>query len=577
MRNVQEIFGRYLLLEQLDAEGAESWLGVGLDLRDSDAHVVVRRVPLWVTRRRARLREMEREVGWRSLGADASLPRVVDSGMVGEVPYLAYAYVPGLTVQQLLDAVTAGQAPPPPGVVMMLAICMVNAMHALDSAGAEDLVRVHFSPSRVVLPWEGFPVLVGPGRAAAAGPSREGLYGLANMLFRCLTGQGALQCGQRVPDIRALNPAVPRAFAEQVTACLDGRLTEQDLGRFGNAVESVLAAEEHRTAEDLQAYLEATFPRQRQGWEARRLVHERLRRKLRRERTARPSVDAMATVVEVKFRRAERGSASVGMEEVLPSVRADPQAFLKEDTQDTTVVNLVQPVPLTAARPAPNLEIPRGHVILTRDGREMVRIPAGPFLFGSPSSSVVLPEFFIDRFPVTNTDYERFLFETEHPAPPHWSGRSAPRGLEEHPVVGVSHADAQAYATWAGKSLPVEEEWEKAARGTQGWLWPHGPAFHQEHVSPEWRKRHVERKTIPVGRYSPRGESPFGIADVGHLWEWTATRYTNPGAYVVRGGVWRNRQEPAQVINRSYEDGRAPDVGFRCMVSPEGVAVIRLD
>ncbi len=109
-------------------------------------------------------------------------------------------------------------------------------------------------------------------------------------------------------------------------------------------------------------------------------------------------------------------------------------------------------------------------VILTREGREMVLIPAGQFHYGTEQSVVDLPAYYIDRYPVTNGDYRRFLEATERPAPGHWPDGVLPQGKERHPVVNLTFSEALSYAQWAGKQLPTEQEWEKAARGTDGRL-----------------------------------------------------------------------------------------------------------
>jgi len=95
-------------------------------------------------------------------------------------------------------------------------------------------------------------------------------------------------------------------------------------------------------------------------------------------------------------------------------------------------------------------------------------MPAGKFLYGDDKKEVELAQFWIAKAPVTNAQYARFVAETGREPPDHWKGKDPPQKIADHPVTSVCWHDATAYATWAGGRLPTEEEWEKAARGTDG-------------------------------------------------------------------------------------------------------------
>jgi formylglycine-generating enzyme required for sulfatase activity len=167
---------------------------------------------------------------------------------------------------------------------------------------------------------------------------------------------------------------------------------------------------------------------------------------------------------------------------------------------------------------------------------------------------------------VTNAEYARFVAESSHTPPLHWKGKTPPKELANHPVVNVSWHDATAYAEWAGKRLPTEEEWEKAARGTDGRVYPWGD---QEPTAKLCNFNQNENGTTPVGKYSPQGDSPYGCVDMsGNVWEWTASDHEG-GGKVLRGGSW---YDDTLDVRGSYRGINDPDnhdggIGFRCVVS----------
>ncbi|MGV7221452.1 MAG: formylglycine-generating enzyme family protein [Nitrospinales bacterium] len=144
----------------------------------------------------------------------------------------------------------------------------------------------------------------------------------------------------------------------------------------------------------------------------------------------------------------------------------------------------------------------------------------------SPERRINLKAFYIDKFEVTNKNYYIFCQATDCKSPRHWGGMKYPDGQDDLPVTGVSFFDAADYAHWSGKRLPTEMEWEKAARGENGLVYPWGDVFDVDkaNVSPSIRAK-TGRGIKPVGSFSS-GASPYGAHDmVGNVWEWVWDYY----------------------------------------------------
>lgn len=179
-----------------------------------------------------------------------------------------------------------------------------------------------------------------------------------------------------------------------------------------------------------------------------------------------------------------------------------------------------------------------------REDCERVQVPEGSFLMGSsveqvlevfratqgvvslswfdreiPRRNVHLQAFEMDKYPVTCTRYARFCQETGYAPPWYWRNRMPPPELADHPVSCVSLKDAKAFCQWAGGRLPYESEWEKAARGSQGYLYPWGNKFEASRANAH--REAGQRASEPVGS-RPTGTSPYGVADMaGNVMEWT--------------------------------------------------------
>jgi formylglycine-generating enzyme required for sulfatase activity len=255
----------------------------------------------------------------------------------------------------------------------------------------------------------------------------------------------------------------------------------------------------------------------------------------------------------------------------------------------------------------------------------VVHVPAGAFIMGSdtgdvdegPQRSVYLDAFEIDRYEVTNVQYRRFLQATGREAPERWPGRFEhllpgrdpdwrgtpfdqarpeqsrrargalyPPGEALYPVAGVNWQDATDYCAWVGKRLPTEAQWEKAARGNDGRLYPWGDAWDARRAN---TREAATGYTQPVGAI-PAGASPYGVLDMaGNVWEWVADWYDktyysyaperNPqgppsgtGERILRGGAWDSRPPQARTSYRNATHCFGPNfrAGFRCARSLSG-------
>ena len=237
----------------------------------------------------------------------------------------------------------------------------------------------------------------------------------------------------------------------------------------------------------------------------------------------------------------------------------------------------------------------------------MVLVPAGPFPMGVPPGArdggrdeyprheVFLDAYHIDTFEVTNGRYLEFMTNTGHRPPKHpndprqdlWQAGLMPESIADRPVINVDWYDAEAYCRWAGKRLPTEAEWAKAARGTDDRRFPWGnvePTHGHVNFNQPWQG---EKTLMPVGTYEA-GKSPFGAYDMaGNVWEWVADWYDpryyeksparNPkgpetGTHkALRGSGWEVEAPLVRAFSRVKSDplNRNHATGFRCARSAD--------
>ena len=292
-----------------------------------------------------------------------------------------------------------------------------------------------------------------------------------------------------------------------------------------------------------------------------------------------------------KTRKAECTSCHQGG---LPANRLNP--FQKPDPFLFTESQRPNPR-LLSPRPA----VPAGQLIAsTKTGKPepgpkipgMVYIHSGEFIMGSnerwddesPEHITETGAFYIDRYEVTNRDYKKFVDATKRTPPHHWAQGTIPKNKEDHPVTYVSWFDADEYCRWTGKRLPSEQEWEKAARGENGNIYPWGNLWSLDKSNNPYKH---STGTQPVGSY-PDGRSVYGLYDMsGNVWEWVDAYYLpHPGntipkseygkdKRVLKGGSWFDCLSygcglSAPTFNRSFfnPDVKNNSFGFRCAKNP---------
>lgn len=230
---------------------------------------------------------------------------------------------------------------------------------------------------------------------------------------------------------------------------------------------------------------------------------------------------------------------------------------------------------------------------------ELVHIPAGPFLMGSgdsdrefvfsfekPQHTVTLGDYYIGKYPVTNEQWAVFAQATERKF-------DMPDNKARHPVVNITWHDSIAFCNWLSRvstrkvTLPSEAEWEKAARGTDGRIYPWGDAKPTDKLI---SLSHDHRWTTPIGEYSPQSDSPYGCVDmIGNVCEWTRSLWgydvhlriydypyvNNDGREdlgaedrilrVIRGRWWRSLSQDVRAAMRfgKLVSGSDPRQGFR--------------
>jgi serine/threonine-protein kinase len=233
------------------------------------------------------------------------------------------------------------------------------------------------------------------------------------------------------------------------------------------------------------------------------------------------------------------------------------------------------------AKPKPKPELPK---VLEDPNGAMVLVPGGRALYGKDRETVIVPDFYIDRTEVTNAAYGQFCIKTDRPLPPDFRA-----DRPDDPVVNVTYVDAQAFAKWAGKRLPNSREWEKAARGTEGFNYPWGNQADSSRANVKDNQSLPDHILMPANSFNA-SISPFGALNmVGNVYEYVDDQITPSAAaveqfrflkpepvvnepwYAMKGGSFNAPVSqgvayewtpiPARFYNR--------DIGFRCVKNPQ--------
>jgi len=441
--------------------------------------------------------------------------------------------------------------------------------------------------------------------------ARSDIYSLGATMYHLLSGRAPLDVPHRLvdptqmPNLRALNPKI----SAQTEAVVQRALEIQPQNRFASAAEmkqalaTTASARAPVSAPPAYAPPLPTVP-----------VSSLSLARFKRWAVALGGV-LMICVLGILARCFGLGTWGVETQSVtltpMSSTRVAAVASSTPAPTATPIIIVVTatpiPTPTFTATPRVTPTPRAGETRIASDGAPMVYVPAGDFTMGSndydrekPPHTVYLDAFWIDKYEVTNALYKKCVDAGKCSAPSERKSytRDSYYGnaqYDNYPVIYVSWNDANAFCAWAGKRLPTEAEWEKAARGTDGRIYPWG---NQWDVRTTRRLNFSDKNdptgpsdneaddgygdTAPVGTY-PTGASPYGALDMaGNVWEWVADWYdsnyysnsprNNPkgpssgSSRVLRGGSWDYLQFVVRAAYRYYltPDSRFDFVGLRC-------------
>lgn len=538
-----------------------------------------------------------------------NIVRIVDIGHNNGLYYLIMPYVEGEDLEAQLER--SGRLTPEEAAYVVREVA-----RGLAGAHAQGVVHRDLKPANVRLDPEGRVTVLDFGIAKAGGPSsltqagdrlgtsyymapeqirgepidhRADLYSLGVVFYELLTGERPFtgethhaielqHVNEPAPDPSEADPSIPQDLADVVLYLMEK--SPHDRYQSAEAVVDVLAP-----------YAPAEAPPSLRAASDGRLQERAAEAPtpdpgaFTAPRRATPSPGAAQGPIVARAPATagrKRSLAIVGIGLAAAALIALALVVIPSDPDPDP-----EPGPATGGSETPDqpvaLEPPEG----------MVLVPAGNFRAGDPDPeapnplrSVYLDAFFIDRTEVTNAQYKEFCDATGHaaPDPPPWSD-SYFTARPNYPVVNVSFDDAEAYAQWAGKRLPTEEEWEKAARGDDGRLYPWGM------TPPTAQQANVEGTADRYGETAPAdafaaGAGPSGAVNlIGNVWEWTVSSYpVTPQEQADMRSVMRESSDDWRVLKggsfvlpaesqflHAYQrrgsprNGSHSSIGFRCV------------
>ena len=293
-----------------------------------------------------------------------------------------------------------------------------------------------------------------------------------------------------------------------------------------------------------------------------------------------------------------------GVLATMKSLSAKPLSSFSREWK--TLPQVQVPISSTAVaerEPAGMIKIPAADYVFQVTGIEIegmndegvdVQYPWEPSARRYHAHRLHIPAFWIDKYPVTNAEFQKFIDATHyHPADDHnflkdWKNGMYPEGWAQKPVTWVSLEDARAYAQWAGKRLPHEWEWQYAAQGLDGRVYPWGNDWMDDAVPNPDNGREMASAS-DVGTH-PKGASSFGVMDlIGNVWQWTDEYFDeHTRAAIVRGGSHYQPQGSKWYFPQAYKLSqhskyllmapsldRSGAIGFRCVKDAADSAVSR--
>jgi len=505
----QTLAGRY----QIDAQLGQGGMSVVYKATDPNLrrNVAVKLIHSHLSSDAEFVRRFEQEAAAVAQLRHPNIIQVHDFDHDGDVYFMVLEYVPGETLYARLKAMNeAGHVLPIAETIRIMA----TVCDAVAYAHRRNMIHRDLKPANVMLNPVGEPILMDFGVAKMLGEThhtaegdligtvsymapeqargerpdeRADIYSLGVMLFEMATGRRPFEANtavtimmkhltEPVPDVRQINKAVPSALV--------------------NVIEKALAkspADRYQSAADMA--------------------------------TALRGIEQSPPTVSV------RAPTTQARQETAVSSRTAVPRRLPLMLGAAAVLGILAIVFLVIA--------PRGGDGSLPSAEGMIQIDEGVYLVGldatdsdhAPTQQVKLDRFWIDTYEVTNQQYAAFLSATNAPPPPDWPEGKLPPGHEQLPLQGVTWDQANRYCEWAGKRLPSEAEWEVAARGPEGLLFPWG--------NDEKTVELPRRGTYPVGSVSGN-RSLYGAFDMaGNVWEWVGDTYAPvaEGNRVLRGGT----------------------------------------